>query len=140
MSIEAEVMREQLRAVRAEISKTAILLERLRDEERGLRLALARVAGEATSSNAVAEEVASSRTNGRSSRPRGGRLTPLVRATLEASAEPLDRHAIVDRLSEAGRQTTPDAVSASLSYLHRQGYVRSDGGLWAVRRSTDLDD
>ena len=119
-----EAIRLRLVEVRREITSATEHLQRLRDEEYGLSLSLARMTGGKSPSRPAHQVVRRARSQG------GGRLTPAVRAILETAEQPLTRMEIAELLSEDGRDATPDAVSASLSYLRRLRIVVNHGGCW----------
>lgn len=130
-----EALQSRLAEVRREIVGTSERLQRLRDEEYGLSLSLARMTG---SPVPRAAEAGSNQTA-----PAGGRIriTPAVRALLAETPSPLTRTEIVYKLAEDGIATSPDTVSASLSYLRKHGVASNTGGRWHMTREpTDGDD
>lgn len=119
-----EALRSRLAEVRREIAATSEQLQRLRDEEYGLSLSLARMTGDPSPSPPDVESSRTTPTSGKA------RITPAVRALLAESSSPLTRMEIVGQLGEDGISTSPDAVSASLSYLRKQGTAINAGGRW----------
>ncbi|MCP9951700.1 hypothetical protein [Actinomadura madurae] len=123
---ELEAIKRRLAKVRREISSASEELQRLRAEEYGLMLSIARLTGQPLP-RPVDEP------------PRAGRqaprITPVIREILSKAEQPLTRTDIVDRLLPFGVKATPDAVSASLSYLRRTGAVTNAGGLWSLHRT-----
>lgn len=121
---ELEAIQRRLARVRNEIAATAARLQQLREEEHGLALSVARLSD---SAEGVVDD-------GRLPDPSGSgekmRITPVVRALLASGDRPLTRHEITSKLSEVGLSVSPDAVSASLSYLRRRGAIRNAGGRW----------
>lgn len=127
-----EVLGRRLEELRRDIASTLERLNRLRDEEYGLALALARLTG-VPSPSRPSKDVG--RTPDAST---GSRLTPLVRAVLRQSATPLTRVEVRERLQAGGRDVSLDAVSASLSYLRRHGMAANLSGSWiAVAQRND---
>jgi len=121
---ELEAIRRRLAGVRREIVATSARLQELRDEERGLSLSVARLAG------SPEQPIASDRA-GQGSRHLGKtRITPVVRALLASADRPLTRNEITDQLLEQGLHTSPDTVSASLAYLRKTGVAANMDGRW----------
>ena len=121
-----EALRQRLAEVRGEIAAASEQLQQLRDEEYGLSLSLARMTGTPMPAPPGVESSQVAPSSGRA------RITPTVRALLAESSCPLTRVEIAQQLAEDGVRATPDAVSASLSYLRKQGVASNAGGRWYV--------
>ncbi len=121
---EPSELTDRLRAVREEIARVEAELERLRDEHEDLRL---RLEG--------AEQVPTD-----SIPPNRVRITPSIRDILRQSESPLTRSDIVYSLQSRGIQASEDAVSASLSYLKRQGWAKNVSRLWMRVERFDSDE
>jgi hypothetical protein len=119
-----EALRRRLAEVRGEIAAASEQLQQLRDEEYGLSLSLTRMTGASTPTPQRVESSQVVPSSGRA------RITPTVRTLLAESPCPLTRVEIAQQLVDDGVRATPDAVSASLSYLRRQGVASNAGGRW----------
>jgi DNA-binding transcriptional ArsR family regulator len=122
-------MRQRLVEVRRKIATVCERLQQLRDEEYGLALSLARITGD------VAPPSPGGHVTPEPRPARRVRLTPAVRSVLASAEQPLTRNEITEQLLDLGLDASPDAVSASLSYLQRAGGVRNAAGRWYVSGS-----
>jgi hypothetical protein len=125
--LDKEFLGRQLAELRREITSTSERLRRLKDEEYGFALALARLTGGPHPRPPDVSDIG--RGSSTSARLR---LTPLVRLVLQRSAAPLTRSEVREILSAGGGAVSLDAVSASLSYLKRQGVAANVGGAWVA--------
>jgi hypothetical protein len=124
VSADVDRLRAELESVRDEIRRASNRIRQLRDQERALEFALSQqVSGKPDLWFAAGREPGRGRK----------RITPLVRALLTTSPEPLDRHTLSRMLHEHGSPASPDTVSASLSYLRRKGVAVNVGGMWTAR-------
>lgn len=120
---DVETLRARLLQVRSEIAAASQHLERLRDEEFGIALAIARLTD---------SPLPTRQGDSRSSGEVRYRVTPLVRSILGAASGPLTRNEICEEVAKLGSPTSADIVSASLSYLRRKGFALNTGGAWVA--------
>jgi hypothetical protein len=120
-----------------ELSLLEDRIARLRAERYGLQLALARRRGERPPAGATGAAPSQSPPMPPAARLAGpwsglSRAEAVERVLVDA-AEPLTRLDVVERLDAAGRSgDDPDAVSAALAYLQREGRTARVGrGRWA---------